>query len=50
MSEERRRKLWNDLREQLQTGDPIKDVCDEYDLADYIQDLRGRLGLKEEES
>jgi hypothetical protein len=39
---------WRKLRDQIEIGDPIKDVCDESDLVNYIVELRERLNLKED--
>lgn len=43
------KKLWNRLREVIEFGDPIKDVCDESDLVDYIFVLRKRLKLEDDQ-
>lgn len=43
------KKKWNELRIIIENGDPIKDICDEDDLIQYILDLRARFGVKDDE-
>ena len=43
------KETWNKLNACIEAGDPIKDVCDETDLVDYIFDLRKQLGKKDDE-
>jgi len=42
-------RTWNELATTIANGDPIKDVCDEDALVEYILELRKRLKLKENE-
>lgn len=37
---------WLELSIIIENGDPIKDICDEDELINYILDLRARLNLQ----
>lgn len=43
------KKDWNQLRDVLEMGDPVKDVIDEQGLIDYIFELRKRLKLEDDQ-